>query len=66
MFAAPFLGSFLLLAGVALAALAVQSRVEVPKPLPEESAAAGGRCARSCASRCSSSPRWPRRWATAS
>ena len=41
MFASPFLGSFLLLAVVALAALAVQSRVEVPKPLPEESAGGG-------------------------
>jgi MFS family permease len=41
MFAAPFLGSFVLLAAVALVALAVQSRVEVPKPLPEESSGGG-------------------------
>ena len=41
MFASPFLGSFLLLAVVALAALAVQSHVEVPKPSPEESAGGG-------------------------
>ena len=32
LFAAPFLGSFLMLAGVALVALAVQSQVHVPKP----------------------------------
>ena len=32
LFAAPFLGSFMLLAAVALVALAVQSRVDVPKP----------------------------------
>ena len=32
LFAAPFLGSFLMLAGVALVALAVQSQVRVPKP----------------------------------
>jgi len=41
LFAAPFLGSFTLLAVVALVALAVQSRVEVPKPLPEESGGGG-------------------------
>ena len=41
LFAAPFLGSFTLLAVVALVALAVQSRVEVPKPLPEESSGGG-------------------------
>jgi len=41
LFAAPFLGSFTLLAAVALVALAVQSRVEVPKPLPEESGGGG-------------------------
>jgi MFS family permease len=41
LFAAPFLGSFVLLAAVALVALAVQSRVDVPKPLPEESAGGG-------------------------
>jgi MFS family permease len=41
MFATPFLGSFVLLAAVALVALAVQSRVEVPKPLPEETSGGG-------------------------
>jgi MFS family permease len=41
MFATPFLGSFVLLAAVALVALAVQSRVDVPKPLPEESSGGG-------------------------
>ncbi|HEY5861736.1 MAG TPA: MFS transporter, partial [Casimicrobiaceae bacterium] len=41
LFASPFLGSFLLLAVVALVALAVQSRVDVPKPLPEESLGGG-------------------------
>ena len=41
MFGAPFLGSFVLLAAVALVALAVQSRVHVPKPLPEETAGGG-------------------------
>jgi len=42
LFAAPFLGSFMLLAVVALAALAVQSQVHVPKPsLAEQSG--GGR-----------------------
>jgi MFS family permease len=41
MFATPFLGSFVLLAAVALVALAVQSRVEVPKPLPEEPSGGG-------------------------
>jgi len=41
MFAAPFLGSFLLLAAVALVALAVQSQVHVPKPTAEESGGGG-------------------------
>ena len=41
LFSSPFLGSFMLLAAVALVALAVQSRVEVPKPLPEESSGGG-------------------------
>ncbi|HEY7903717.1 MAG TPA: MFS transporter [Casimicrobiaceae bacterium] len=36
LFAAPFLGSFVLLAAVALVALAVQSLVDVPKPTAEE------------------------------
>jgi len=54
LFAAPFLGSFTLLAVVALVALAVQSRVEVPKPLPEESGG-GGRPLRYSRSRRSSS-----------
>jgi len=41
-FATPFLGSFVLLAAVALVALAVQSQVHVPKPAAEE-VAGGGR-----------------------
>ena len=41
LFAAPFLGSFLLLAVVALVALAVQSQVHVPKPSAEESGGGG-------------------------
>jgi predicted MFS family arabinose efflux permease len=41
MFAAPFLGSFVLLAAVALVALAVQSQVQVPKPTQEESSGGG-------------------------
>jgi MFS family permease len=41
MFAAPFLGSFMLLALVALIALAVQSRVHVPKPHTEEDSGGG-------------------------
>ena len=41
LFAAPFLGSFVLLAGVALVALAVQSQVDVPKPSAEERAGGG-------------------------
>ncbi|MFO1322565.1 MAG: MFS transporter [Burkholderiales bacterium] len=36
LFATPFLGSFLLLAGVAMVAMAVQSTVVVPKPSAEE------------------------------
>ena len=40
-FATPFLGSFLLLALYALVALAVQSRVHVPKPAREQHAEAG-------------------------
>ena len=41
LFAAPFLGSFMLLAGVALLALAVQSQVQVPKPSTTEQAGGG-------------------------
>jgi MFS family permease len=41
MFPAPFLGSFALLAAVALVALAVQSQVDVPKPSIEESSGGG-------------------------
>jgi MFS family permease len=42
LFATPFLGSFVLLAVVAVVALAVQSQVHVPKPTAEE-ASGGGR-----------------------
>lgn len=41
LFAAPFLGSFVMLAGVALVALAVQSQVHVPKPHAAERAGGG-------------------------
>lgn len=41
LFPAPFLGSFMLLAAVALVALAVQSQVHVPKPHAEESGGGG-------------------------
>ncbi len=41
LFATPFLGSFMLLAGVALVALAVQSRVRVPKPALAENEGGG-------------------------
>ena len=41
LFATPFLGSFLLLAGWALVALIVQSRVHVPAPTREERAGGG-------------------------
>jgi len=41
LFATPFLGSFVLLAGVAIVALAVQSRVDVPKPSAAERAGGG-------------------------
>ena len=41
MFATPFLGSFALLAAVALVALSVQSRVRVPKPTAEERSGGG-------------------------
>ncbi len=41
LFATPFLGSFLVLAGVAVIALAVQSRVNVPKPTAEETGGGG-------------------------
>jgi MFS family permease len=41
MFAIPFLGSFVLLAAVALVALAVQSRVHVPRPSALENAGGG-------------------------
>jgi MFS family permease len=41
LFAAPFLGSFVLLAAVAIVALAVQAQVDVPKPAAEESGGGG-------------------------
>ncbi len=41
MFATPFLGSFVMLAGIAMLALAVQSLVNVPKPSVEESSGGG-------------------------
>ncbi len=41
MFATPFLGSFVMLAGVAILALAVQSRVNVPKPSAAERSGGG-------------------------
>jgi predicted MFS family arabinose efflux permease len=41
LFATPFLGTFVVLAGLALVALAVQSRVDVPMPTHEERAAGG-------------------------
>jgi MFS family permease len=41
LYATPFLGSFVLLAAVALVALAVQSQVHVPKPAAVESAGGG-------------------------
>jgi len=41
LFATPFLGGFVVLAGVALVALAVQSRVHVPPPTLEERAGGG-------------------------
>jgi MFS family permease len=41
MFATPFLGSFAMLAGVAVLALAVQSQVRVPKPGAEERSGGG-------------------------
>jgi len=41
MFATPFLGSFVMLAGVAILALAVQSLVNVPKPSAEERSGGG-------------------------
>ena len=41
LFATPFLGSFVLLAAVALVALVVQSQVDVPKPTAEERAGGG-------------------------
>jgi predicted MFS family arabinose efflux permease len=41
MFATPFLGSFAMLAGVAVLALAVQSQVHVPKPSAEERSGGG-------------------------
>jgi predicted MFS family arabinose efflux permease len=40
-FATPFLGSFMILAAVALVALAVQSQVHVPKPTAEERSGGG-------------------------
>jgi len=43
LFAAPFLGSFALLALVALVALAVQSQVHVPRPSAEETGGGGRR-----------------------
>jgi MFS family permease len=41
LFATPFLGGFVVLAGYALVALAVQSRVRVPAPTREESSGGG-------------------------
>jgi hypothetical protein len=41
LFATPFLGGFVVLAGYALVALAVQSRVRVPAPTLEESSGGG-------------------------
>jgi MFS family permease len=41
LFATPFLGSFLLLAAVAVVAMAVQSRVHVPAPTAEERSGGG-------------------------
>lgn len=41
MFATPFLGSFVMLAGVAILALAVQSLVDVPKPSAAERSGGG-------------------------
>ncbi len=41
MFATPFLGSFAMLAGVTVLALAVQSQVHVPKPSAEERSGGG-------------------------
>jgi MFS family permease len=41
LFATPFLGTFVVLAGFAIVALAVQSQVHVPKPTPDERAAGG-------------------------
>jgi predicted MFS family arabinose efflux permease len=41
LFSAPFLGSFVLLAGVALIALLVQAQVDVPTPTAEESTGGG-------------------------
>jgi MFS family permease len=45
LFAMPFMGSFAVLAAVALVALAVQSRVRVPAPTAEERAGGGRRLA---------------------
>jgi MFS family permease len=45
LFATPFLGSFVVLSAIAVIALAVQSRVRVPKPTPEERAGGGRRLA---------------------
>ncbi len=67
LFAAPFLGSFMLLAAVALVALAVQSQVHVPKPSLAEQSGGGRPLAKiGAGSPCSSSPRWRAGWATAS
>ncbi len=41
LFATPFLGGFVVLAGVALLAIAVQSRVQVPRPTQEERSGGG-------------------------
>jgi MFS family permease len=41
LFAIPFLGSFLALAAIAVVAMAVQSRVHVPPPSPEERSGGG-------------------------
>ena len=63
---APFAGAYLALAAVALLAL-VLSRSSSSRRCagPSAAPAAAGRWRRSCASRCSSSPPWPARSATA-
>ena len=64
MFPTPFLGSFLLLAAVAVVALALQSLVDVPAPTAAESAGGGRRFREIAASLYSSLPRCRLRWDT--